>query len=137
MLDSRPFWFTALGLWMMLILTEAANGTFRRIVLDPRIGDVHGRQIAVGTGSALMMIVMWNVLDRLGRQRPARWWALGVFWIGLTLAFELGVGRLTGASWARLASDFDPRLGGLLGFGMLLMAVAPRLIAGARRLVLR
>ncbi len=119
----------------MLILTEAANGTFRRIVLDPRVGDVRARQIAVVTGSVLMLIVMWNVLDRLGRQTAARWWAVGGCWVLLTLGFELGVGRLVGVSWPRLWSDFDVTAGGFLGFGMLLILVAPRLIAGRRHLI--
>jgi hypothetical protein len=33
------------------------------------------------------------------------------------LGFELGLGRARGISWAHLASDYDPRQGGLMLFG--------------------
>jgi len=119
----------------MLMVAESANGTFRRIVLDPRVGDVRGRQIAVVTGSLLMLWVATALLPALGRHPLAHWWRLGLLWLALTLAFELGLGRLFGVSWARLGSDFDLRQGGWLAFGMLLIAVAPRLVAWRRRLV--
>jgi hypothetical protein len=128
------FWTRGLGIWLMLMLTESANGTFRRIVLDPRVGDVRGRQIAVVTGSLLMLWVAAVLLPALGRHSRARWWGLGLFWVALTLAFELGLGRLFGLSWARLRSDFDPRQGGWLAFGMLFIAAVPRLVAWKRRL---
>jgi hypothetical protein len=38
-------------------------------------------------------------------------------------------------SWDRIASDFDPRRGGLLAFGMLVILVAPRLVAQRRSLI--
>jgi hypothetical protein len=38
-------------------------------------------------------------------------------------------------SWDRFASDFDPRRGGLLAFGMLVIFVAPRLLAQRRGLI--
>jgi hypothetical protein len=38
-------------------------------------------------------------------------------------------------SWDRIASDFDPRRGGLLAFGMLVILVAPRLVAQCRGLI--
>lgn len=65
-----------------------------------------------------------------------RWWELGLFWLALTLTFEIGLGRATGMAWDRLASDFDPRRGGLLGFGMLVILVTPRILAERRGLVL-
>jgi hypothetical protein len=55
--------------------------------------------------------------------------------LGLTLAFEIGLGRASGLSWDRITSDFDPRRGGLLTFGMLVILVAPRLVAPRRGLI--
>ena len=129
------FWVEGIGIWLMLMLAEAVNGTFRRIVLDPRLGDIHGRQIAVCTGSVLILLISAAMLPSLGRQPASRWWQLGGAWLGLGLAFEIGLGRVFGVSWARIAADFDPRQGGLLALGMIVIAVAPRLIARTRRLV--
>jgi hypothetical protein len=54
--------------------------------------------------------------------------AVGI-WLTLTLAFEIGLGRAAGMSWDRIATDFDPRRGGFLGLGMLIILVAPRVLA--------
>lgn len=131
------FWPAGGGLWMMLMLVEAVNGTIRRLVLDPRYGDVHARQIAVISGSALMLAVAMLTLPQLGRQPSRRWWQLGALWLLLTLVFEIGLGRLLGVAWDRIASDFDPRQGGLLAGGMLLIGAAPSLVARWRDLVER
>ena len=55
---------------------------------------------------------------------------MGGLWLVLMLAFEIGLGRLVfHASWDRIASDFDLRRGGCLGFGMLVLLAAPLLAA--------
>ena len=87
------------------------------------------------TGAVLVALVFWFTLKWLGPQPSRRWWTLGLLWLALTLAFEIGLGRATGMSWDRIASDFDPRRGGFLAFGMLVILVAPRLVAQRRGLV--
>jgi hypothetical protein len=54
---------------------------------------------------------------------------MGLLWVTLTLAFEIGLGLAAGLSWDRIASDFDPRRGGFLGLGMLVILVTPRVLA--------
>ena len=80
---------------------------------------LRARQVSVFTGALLIAIVLSLTLKRVGPRAVRGWWALGLFWLALTLTFEIGLGRATGTEWDRLASDFDPRRGGLLGFGML------------------
>ena len=59
--------------------------------------------------------------------------AVGLLWLVLTLGFEILVGRLVvGASWERLAADYNVLEGGLLPFGMLVLLLSP-LIAGRLR----
>jgi hypothetical protein len=79
--------------------------------------------------------VFWFTLGWLRPQPVRRWWTFGLLWLALTLAFEIGLGRAIGMSWDRIASDFDPRHGGLLAFGMLVILVAPRLLAQRRGLI--
>ena len=98
-----------------------------------------------GIGHVLFLMNSWG----LSRTDAGRSWLFsgvlgagqtvegifGLLWLTLTLAFEIGLGRATGMSWDRLASDFDPRRGGLLGFGMLVVLLAPRMMAPRRGLV--
>jgi hypothetical protein len=101
----------------------------RRLVLEPRLGDLLARQVSVLTGAVLIVIVFWFTLRWVGPQPNRRWWGMGLLWLTMTLAFEIGLGRAVGSSWDRMASDFDPRRGGFLAFGMLVILVAPRVLA--------
>jgi hypothetical protein len=134
--NDRPFPLArALGIWLTLVAVESIHGVTRRLVLEPHVGDLRARQVSVFTGAVLIVLVFWFTLTWLGRQPPSRWWSAGVLWLGLTLAFELGLGRATGMSWDRIASDFDPRRGGLLAFGMIVILVAPRIVAQHRGVI--
>ena len=115
----------ALGIWLALVATESVHGVVRRLVLEPQLGDLRARQVSVFSGAFLIALVFWLTLKWLGRQSVRRWWQLGLLWLALTLVFELCLGRATGTSWDRIASDFDPRRGGLLAFGRPLLIVLP------------
>ena len=125
----------AVGIWLTLVTVESIHGVMRRLFLEPQLGDLPARQVSVFTGAVLIGLVLWFTLKWLGRQSARRWWTLGLLWLAVTLAFEIGLGRAAGMAWDRIALDFDPRRGGLLAFGMLVILVAPRLLAQRRGLV--
>jgi len=125
----------AVGIWLTLVAVESIHGVMRRLFLEPQLGDLRARQVSVFTGAALITLVFWFTLKWLGTQPSRRWWTFGLLWLALTLMFEVGLGRALGASWDRIASDFDPRRGGLLALGMLVILVAPRLLAERRGLI--
>ena len=132
----RPFRLSrAVAIWLTLVVVESMHGVARRLVLEPRLGDLPARQVSVLTGAVLIILVFWFTLKWLGPQPVWRWWQIGLQWLTLTLAFEIGLGRATGMSWDRIASDFDPRRGGFLTFGMLVILVAPRVVAERQRLI--
>jgi len=135
MADSSFPLTRAVGVWLTLVAVETIHGVTRRLFLEPQLGDLHARQVSVFTGAVLIALVFWFTLPWLGPQPLRRWWTFGGGWLALTLAFEIGLGGATGMSWDRIASDFDPRRGGLLAFGMLVILVAPRLLAQRRGLI--
>lgn len=56
-------------------------------------------------------------------------------WAILTLLFEFGLGLFVlNYSWERMLEDYDVPRGGLMGFGLLFMVVAPYLAAKLRAL---
>jgi hypothetical protein len=53
----------------------------------------------------------------------------------MTLAFEISAGRfMFNYSWERILSDFNLMNGGLLGIGLFIMGVAPRVVSSFRRI---
>jgi len=54
-------------------------------------------------------------------------------WVVLTVGFEIVLGRFAfGLSWERIASDYNIAEGGLMIFGLLVMLLAPLVMAGFR-----
>lgn len=135
MVEHRIPFARVFGIWLLLVATETVHGIVRRFLLEPQLGDFRARQVGVFTGALLIVLVFGLTLGWLGSHSRRRWWQLGVLWLALTLAFELAIGRAVGLSWERISSDFDPRRGGLLAFGMLVIAIAPRIVAARRGLV--
>jgi hypothetical protein len=88
----------------------------------------------VFTGSLLILIVTYLFIDWIGAETSGHLTAAGAIWVVLTLAFEVGMGRVVlEYSWERVFSDFDLAAGGLLGIGLVIMGFAPRVAASLRR----
>jgi hypothetical protein len=128
----------ALTVWAALMVAEVVHGIARTLWLAPRVGDFRARQIGVFTGSAIIVGITWACIRWLAPPRPRGAAFIGGLWLALTLAFEVAFGRfVVGASWARIASDYDLRHGGLLPIGLLVLTAAPLAAARARGLFRR
>ena len=123
----------SLAIWLILITAEILHGILRGILLVPHIGEFRSGQIGVFTGSLIILAIAIIFVRWTGATRPRQLLGIGVLWLGLTLAFEFLFGHfVAGASWERLASDYNVLQGGLLPFGMIVLLFSP-LIAGKVR----
>ena len=123
----------SLAIWLVLICAEVLHGIARGIFLVPHVGEFRSNQIGVLTGSVIILVVALLFVRWIGASRTSTLLTVGVLWLGLTLAFEILFGRFVmGASWERLAADYNVLEGGLLPFGMAILLLSP-LIAGKIR----
>jgi hypothetical protein len=122
-----------LAIWLVLICAEILHGIARGIFLVPQVGEFRSNQIGVFTGSIIILVIALAFVRWIGAYQTTGLLAVGLLWLVLTLAFEVGFGRfVVGASWERLAADYNVLEGGLLPFGMIVLLLAP-LIAGKVR----
>lgn len=130
---SRRLWGRALVIWVVLILAEILHGIVRGIFLVPVVGEFRSNQIGVFTGSLIILAIALAFIRWIGASRPLELLGVGILWTALTLAFEVVFGRyVVGASWERLAADYNVLEGGLLPFGLLVLLLSP-LVAGKLR----
>lgn len=122
----------AVAVWCVIIAAETMHGIARTLWLAPLVGDFRARQMAVFTGSAIILVITAVFIRWIGPRTRRAALAIGGLWLALTLAFEIGLGRATGASWGRITEDYDPRRGGLLAIGMLVLVLAPLIAARLR-----
>ncbi|HZF13428.1 MAG TPA: hypothetical protein VFE33_31940 [Thermoanaerobaculia bacterium] len=126
-------WLRALAIWLLLMTAEVIHGTLRTLFLAPRVGDFLARQIAVGTGSLIILGIVALTRRWLRAESARSQLGVGLLWVVLTLVLEIGLGRLVfGFPWERILSDYDLPRGGLMPLGLLVMALAPLLVARRR-----
>lgn len=124
-------WVRAFAIWLAIAAAETIHGVLRTMYVAPIVGDFTARQIAVFTGSAIIIAIAWLAAPWLRATQTRQLVGVGLLWVALMLAFEIALGRLVfGYAWSRLAEDFDIASGGLLGLGMIVIALAP--LIGAR-----
>lgn len=127
--------FKAVLVWCLIAGAEVVQGILRVRLLNRRVGDHRARQIGVGIGSAIILVIAWFTVPWVGPVTAGQQLGVGLLWLVLMLAFEVGFGRwVFRASWERIAADFDLRRGNLLAFGMLVLFLAPLLVAHLRAL---
>ncbi len=132
-LSVRNLLVRGVAIWALIALAETVQGVLRVLLLQPVVGELRARQFAVFTGSIVILAIATAASRWLGARGRRELMAVGLLWLGLMLAFEVLLGRfVAGFSWERIAADYDPRRGGLLLFGMAVIAVAPLVAARIR-----
>ncbi|MGB2753085.1 MAG: hypothetical protein WBC19_13595 [Pyrinomonadaceae bacterium] len=120
----------ALAIWFLLMLVETLHGILRGLLLVPLVGPIRANQIGVAVGSLLILLVTLFTIKWIGAIRTSELVKVGLIWVLLTLGFEVGLGYAFGG-WDRVLMDYDPRHGGLMPLGLLIMFFSPLI---ARRL---
>ena len=116
----------AVAVWFVLIGVEFIHGIARTLLLAPYVGDFRARQIGVFIGSVLILVVAYLFVPWIHAGNTKSLIAVGVLWLALTVAFELGFGHFVfGRSWEGLGSDFDLAHGGLLLLGLVVLMFSP------------
>ena len=57
-------WRRAFAIWLLLMPAGSVHGTLRILLLARRIGDFRARQVAVLTGSALILAITFMCMFR-------------------------------------------------------------------------
>jgi hypothetical protein len=119
---------------MLIMLVETLHGIAREIFLAPELGGLRARQLGVLVGSLLILAIAWLTARWLGADSRRSQLLVGAFWVGMTVLFEIVLGRATGAGWDRIFSDYNPARGGFMIAGLAVMFIAPMLAANRRRM---
>jgi hypothetical protein len=117
------------------MFAEIIHGTLRTLLLAPAVGDFRPRKISVFTASAIILAIVYLFIRWMGIRKSGALFAVGIMWLFLTLAFEISLGHFVfGYSWERIGADFNILKGGLLPFGLLILALSPFIAAKVRNI---
>ena len=131
--ESHAYWLRAVGLWFLLMAAETLQGLWRVKVLTIWIGDEFARDVAVFTGSLIILLIAFVCIDWIPAHDARTLLRVGATWVVLTIGYELALGRFAfDRSWGEIASDFDLSRGRLLPLGLLFLFFSPLLAASLR-----
>jgi hypothetical protein len=125
----------AFAIWILIAIAETLHGVARTLLLVPILGDRPARQLGVFVGSIMILGIAWLSVNWIAAKTRPQLLAVGILWLVLMLAFEIGLGHAVGFSWERILSDYNLAQGGLMIIGMGVLLLAPLLAAEGRRAV--
>lgn len=128
----------ALAVWMVMLAVAIGNGALREGWLIPSAGERAGHQLS--TVLLCIAIVLLAVLTTpwIGPENRQQALLIGVFWVGLTLAFEfLGGHYAFGKPWSELLADYDVLNGRIWVAVLITTGLAPTIAASLRALAWR
>jgi len=139
-----PLRFLAWGFafWLSFMVAATLDGVLRMGLLIPVIGDFWGH---IASGLFMVAVIYagtWFLLRHIGRPKgDGALWALGLFWGIATVGFELLIVTVArGEPASVLWADYHPAnilSGNFILLGIVLMILAPPLLAGLMARVMR
>jgi len=94
-------------IWVAILVLASLNGAVRDLVVAPRIGDTIARALSTVILCALVVLVTWLSSRWIGPRSSRQALGVGLFWLLLTLTFEIGSERLSGNTWSTVLSDYN------------------------------
>jgi hypothetical protein len=119
----------AFAVWLLIAAAEVVHGILRMQLLRPLLGDLRARQVAIVTGSLIILAIVFLARRFLRATTTGQQIAVGAFWAVLMAGFDILLGRYyIGYSWSRVMQDFDPARGGFMALGLAVMVLAPWIV---------
>ncbi len=122
----------ALAIWVALLIVAIANGFFRESLLISRLGARAAHLVSTFILCAAIIAVAYGAIDWIHPVSARDTVLIGIGWLVMTMAFELGFGRLRGRSWAELLADYDVSKGRVWILVLIALALAPYLAGRVR-----
>jgi len=83
------------------------NGTFRQLLVQPKLGELPAHQISCLTGCILFGLYTW-VLAKYWKGFPFdAAWKMGLVWLLFAVTFEFGMGIVLGYPWSKMLHDYN------------------------------
>jgi len=116
----------AIFIWFVLLVLAVLSGTFRQAVLLPRLCDGTAHVVSTLLLSAILFALACFSIGYIRPRTVGEAWLMGLLWVGLTVAFEFGVGHhLYGNSWRKLLADYNLAAGRIWVLVLLTDLLAP------------
>jgi len=103
-----------------------ANGVLRESCYGRHLSELAAHQVSSLLAIGLFGVYIWALVRRWRPESGKQAIAIGLLWLGMTMAFEFPFGHyVAGHSWVRLLHDYDLLAGRLWSLVLAWIALAP------------
>lgn len=120
--------------WLGIIPLAILNGGLRETVLLPTLGKI-ALPISGILLSAMVFLLTYLLLPRLGTGTRATYVTIGVVWVLATIIFEFALGFAMGDSLTTMLTAYNISTGNLWLLVVLFTGCAPWLTAKAKKMI--
>lgn len=112
--------------WVPMIAIGIANGVLREITYGKHLSELRAHQLSTLIGLLFFGSYIWGITRLWPLTSADQAIAIGLTWLGLTIAFEFGFGHFVAKhSWARLLNDYNLLAGRVWVIALIWIAAAP------------
>ena len=125
--------FKSTGVWFLIVVAAVLNGLLREKVLVPFVGDGLALPLSGMILSVLVFLIAFIFVPFIGASVSKTSMLVGIWWVGLTLAFEFPFGHFVmGKPWHEILRVFNIQRGDIFIVVLIVTAVSPWLAARIR-----
>ncbi len=115
--------------WVPMVVIAIANGILREFGYGKYMGERPAHQIASVMGIIFFVLYIWFLSLLWPLESAGQAIAVGLIWLGLTIAFEFLFGHYVAKHpWPKLLQDYNILAGRLWSLVLLTVATAPYII---------
>jgi len=112
--------------WLPMVAIAIANGVMRGVWYEKKLGELLAHQVSTASIIILLGVYIGSVMYFWRPESITQALAVGLLWLGLTVAFEFLFGHyVAGHSWRRLMADYNLFAGRVWILVPLWVALAP------------
>jgi len=112
--------------WIPMIFIGILNGVIRQFVYGRFLSELLAHQVSTVTGIILFGLYIWILSLHLPLESSRQALAVGLIWLGLTIAFEFLFGHYVAKHpLSRLIHDYNILEGRLWSLVLIVVAIAP------------
>ncbi len=120
-------------IWFAMLALAIANGALRQATFGKVMPELRAHQLSTLIGSAIMGVFIWFVIAAWPPASGRQAIAIGVIWLGLTVAFEFFMGLvLLRRPLARVLGEYNLRRGRVWALFLAWLTIAPWLFHSLR-----
>jgi hypothetical protein len=112
--------------WLPGVPIAIINGAIRQFIYRSHMDELPAHQLSVVSFIVLFGIYVWYIIPWLRLSSAAEAARIGLFWLGVTIAFEFTFGHFVmGHPWSKLLYDYNIIEGRLWVVVLAWTAIAP------------